>query len=270
MAPNGERRDKEVTLPMKPTIGVVPLVDSAQNRLGMAPGYLDGLLQAGAVPVMLPLTEDSALIGQLVDQMDGFLLPGGQDVAPERYRAQPQPGCGEPCPARDAMEMRLIRAALRQDKPLLGICRGIQLLNVYFGGTLFQDLPTQHPQGIDHRLPPASARPVHTVELVTGTPLHDLLHREKLPVNSTHHQAIRRLAPRLEVMALSEDGLIEAVYLPDYRFVWGVQWHPELNYAEEASSRRILDAFAHACKSSLRTRLRGAGAASSKQNPASA
>ena len=131
---------------------------------------------------------------------------------------------------------------------LLGICRGIQLLNVYFGGTLFQDLPTQHPQGIDHRLPPASARPVHTVELVTGTPLHDLLHREKLPVNSTHHQAIRRLAPRLEVMALSEDGLIEAVYLPDYRFVWGVQWHPELNYAEEASSRRILDAFAHACQ----------------------
>ena len=91
MAPNGERRDKEVTLPMKPTIGVVPLVDSAQNRLGMAPGYLDGLLQAGAVPVMLPLTEDSALIGQLVDQMDGFLLPGGQDVAPGATAPSPSP-----------------------------------------------------------------------------------------------------------------------------------------------------------------------------------
>lgn len=243
---------------MKPMIGIVPLVDAQRDSLWMIPGYVEGLLHAGAVPVTLPLTDDSAVIGQLAESLDGFLLTGGQDVAPERYRAQPLPECGETCHARDTMELRLIRAALRQDKPILGICRGIQMLNVYFGGTLFQDLSSQHPNGIDHHMAPPYDRAVHTVDLVPGTPLQSTLKKDKIGVNSYHHQAIRRLAPRLEVMAISEDGLIESVYLPDYRFVWGVQWHPELNYQKNAGSRRIFSAFANACKTGRRSRDRNA------------
>lgn len=239
---------------MKPIIGVVPLVDRERDSLWMIPGYLDGLQQSGMVPVTLPLTDDSATLKQLVSQLDGILLTGGQDIAPERYRAQPSPECGETCDPRDSMELKLIRASLKRNLPLLGICRGVQLLNVYFGGTLFQDLPTQHPQGIDHHMHPPYDRVVHTVDLVPGTPLHGLLNRTSLGVNSYHHQAIRRLAPRLKVMAVSEDGLIEAVYLPDYRFVWGVQWHPELSFRTDASSRALFEAFGRAAKTYRRRR----------------
>lgn len=239
---------------MKPIIGVVPLVDRERDSLWMIPGYLDGLLQSGMIPLTLPLTDDSAALKQVMSQLDGLLLTGGQDVAPERYRAQPLPECGETCNARDAMELRLIRASLKRDLPLLGICRGVQLLNVYFGGTLFQDLPTQHPHGIDHHMQPPYDRVVHTVDLVPGTPLHSLLKRPSLGVNSYHHQAIRRLAPRLKVMAVSEDGLIESVYLPDYRFVWGVQWHPELSYRTDANSQALFGAFGRAAKAYRRRR----------------
>lgn len=239
---------------MKPTIGVVPLVDDARNSLWMIPGYLNGLLDAGLIPVTLPLTEDSTAIKQLVSQLDGILLTGGQDIAPERYRAQPLPEWGQTCSARDSMELKLVRSALKRNLPLLGICRGMQLLNVYFGGTLFQDLSTQHPRQVNHRMAPPYDRPAHTVDLVPGTPLQTLLQRDSLAVNSCHHQAIRRLAPRLQVMAVSEDGLIEAIYLPDYRFVWGVQWHPELSYRADAGSRAIFRAFARTAKSYRRQR----------------
>lgn len=241
---------------MKPVIGVVPLVDSARDSLWMIPGYVDGLLRAGAIPVTLPLTDDSAVIKELAGQLDGILLTGGQDIAPERYRAQPLAECGETCTGRDAMELRLVRAALKRNLPILGICRGVQLLNVYFGGTLFQDLPAQHPHGIDHHMQPPYDRPVHRVDLVPKSPLANLLGCDSLQVNSYHHQAIRRLGRRLQVMAVSEDGLIEAVYLPDYRFVWGVQWHPELSYRTDANSRTVLQAFSQAAKGYRKQRQR--------------
>ena len=231
----------------KPLIGIVPLVDAPRDSYWMLPGYMQGVEQAGGVPIMLPLTDEDAVLRQLVELCDGFLLTGGQDVSPALYGAAPSPQCGETCPRRDAMEKALLPLALAQDKPVLGICRGIQFLNACLGGTLYQDLPTEHPSTACHHQQPPYAQPIHGVTLVPGTPLQTLLGKQTLAVNSLHHQAIQTLAPALQAMAVSEDGLVEAVCLPEKKFVWAVQWHPEFSFAVNADSRKIFAAFIESC-----------------------
>lgn len=157
----------------QPLIGIVPLVDEARESYWMLPGYMQGVEQAGGVPVMLPLTDDAAALRQLADTCDGFLLTGGQDVFPALYGAAPTPQCGQTCPARDAMEARLLDLALAADKPVLGICRGIQFLNVHLGGTLYQDLPAEHPTAANHHQTPPYDVPVHSVTLTAGQPALD-------------------------------------------------------------------------------------------------
>lgn len=230
----------------RPLIGVTPLYDRERDSYWMLPGYMQGLEAAGAVPVMLPLTADEAALTRAAGVCAGFLFTGGQDVAPALYGQQPRPACGEICPARDAAEQVLLRLALAADKPLLGICRGIQFLNASLGGTLYQDLETERPSPVDHHMTPPYDRAVHTVTLCPGTPLAALLGASVIGVNSYHHQAIRTLAPALRAMAQAEDGLTEAVYMPDRRFVWAVQWHPEFSYRTDENSRRILAAFVQA------------------------
>ena len=127
----------------QPLIGVVPLVDYQRDSLWMLQGYLNGIIRAGGVPVMLPLTSEPDVLYRAMDVCSGFLLTGGQDVSPQRYGENPLPECGEMSPERDAMETMLLQKALESDKAVLGICRGIQFLNVYCGGTLWQDLPAQ-------------------------------------------------------------------------------------------------------------------------------
>lgn len=141
----------------KPIIGVTPLWDEEKKSYWMLPGYLEGVKEAGAIPVILPLTTNGADIAQLADLCDGFLFTGGQDVDPQLYGEAMEPFCGELCPARDALEQELLRQALERDKPILGICRGIQFLNAALGGTLYQDLPTEHPSEIGHELEAAIA-----------------------------------------------------------------------------------------------------------------
>lgn len=141
---------------------------------------------------------------------------------------------------------KLLRRALEQDKPVLGICRGLQFLNAALGGTLYQDLPTEHPSEIGHSMKPPYDRTAHTVHMWTLTPLAALLEKTELGVNSCHHQAIKTLAPDLVEMARSEDDLIEAVYLPGKTFVWGVQWHPEMSLHADADSRKIFEVFVRA------------------------
>ncbi len=232
----------------KPLIGVVPLWDADKNSLWMLPGYFDGLLAAGAVPFMLPLTDGAAALRRLAAVCDGYLFTGGQDVQPGFYGETPHPACGEVCPARDAMEAELFTLALQADKPVLGICRGIQFLNAALGGTLWQDLPAQRPSPVCHHQGLPYDAPAHPVTVLPGTPLHALLNADTLPANSLHHQAVRDLAPALRAMAAAPDGIVEAVYLPARRFVWAVQWHPEFNYKTEPSSRAIFAAFVRAAQ----------------------
>ena len=227
----------------KPIIGVTLLWDEEKNSYWMLPGYLEGLEEAGAIPVILPLAADGADIAQFADLCDGFLFTGGQDVAPQLYREALKPTCGELCPARDTLERELLNRALEQDKPILGICRGLQFLNVALGGTLYQDLPTEHPSGIEHSMKPPYDQAAHMVRILPDTPLAALLQKQELGVNSCHHQAIRSLAPSLVEMARSTDDLIEAMYLPGKTFVWGVQWHPELSFRTDEDSRKMFMAL---------------------------
>ena len=232
---------------MKPTIGVVPLWDSEKTSLWMIPGYMGGIEQAGGIPLMLPLTTDREVLGQLVSTLDGFLLTGGQDVSPELYGSPKSPLCGECSPELDEMESSLFQMARALDKPMLGICRGIQFVNAVMGGTLYQDLPTEHPSPVEHHMSPPYDGIAHRVTIVPASPLGTLLDAGTIGVNSKHHQAVRDLAPGLEVMAVSEDGLIEAVRDPSQTFLWALQWHPELSYPVDENSRKIFSAFVHSC-----------------------
>ena len=230
----------------RPIIGVSPLYDAQRESLWMLPGYMNGIEAAGGAPIMLPLTDSKEVIKSAAELCDGLLLTGGQDVSPDVYDRERLSCCGELCPARDREEALLLDLFLKNDLPVLGICRGIQFLNAHLGGTLYQDLKTQYGDTVEHRMSPPYDRSIHTVSLVKGTPLHSLLGTDEISVNSYHHQAVKRLAKPLCESALSCDGLIEGVFMPDKKFVWAIQWHPEFSYKKDDTSIKILKAFVDA------------------------
>ena len=231
---------------MKPVVGVMPLWDDEKESLWMLPGYLDGLEEAGATPIIFPLSEDKEEIVRLMDLCDGILLTGGHDVSPSLYGEAPLEGKVSCCAKRDEMERIVLEEAILKDKPLLGICRGIQFVNAALGGTLYQDLPSQHPSETEHHQTPPYDVPVHDVSIVKGTSLHKILGEEKIAVNSYHHQAVKDLAPELKIMAEAEDGIVEAVCRPENKFLWALQWHPEFSHKTDENSRKIFSAFVKA------------------------
>ena len=234
----------------KPLIGVTPLFDRGRDSYWMLPGYFLALEQAGAVPVMLPLTDDETELDRLVETLDGFLIAGGQDVSPSVYGEETRPVCRELCYERDAMETALLKRLWAADKPVFGICRGLQILNVFLGGTLYQDLDDEHPSVVNHRMAAPYDRAEHTVRLMKDAPLFPLLGAETIGVNSCHHQAVKALAKDLLPAAVAPDGLVEAVYAPAKRFVRAVQWHPEFFFRRDANSRKLFAAFAEAARGS--------------------
>jgi len=227
----------------KPVIGVIPLWDEEKDSIWMLPGYMQGLEEAGAVPMILHLTDSETTLKQTISIFDGFLFTGGQDVNPKLYGQEKNEHCGEICDMRDRMEAYIFReAVLNQNKPALGICRGIQFLNVMLGGSLHQDIPTEFSNTITHSQKPPYDVPAHNVRIISGTPLHKLAGKECIEVNSSHHQGINRIAKGLEIMALADDGLVEAVYMPAHPHVWAVQWHPEYSLKDEIS-KKIFSSF---------------------------
>ena len=230
----------------KPIIGVMPLWDDEKSSMWMLPGYFEGISQAGGVPIMLPLSVDKDGLNQLIEMCDGFLFSGGHDVSPEIYNEKPLDNLVSSCIRRDEMEAYILKKAIEIDKPIFGICRGIQFINAALGGSLYQDLPTQHKSEVEHHQTPPYDIPVHKVKIVKDSPLYKCLNTELLEVNSYHHQAVREVAPVLKTMALSEDGLVEALYKPDNKFLWAVQWHPEFSYKTDEKSRMIFKKFVDA------------------------
>ncbi|MGE5677054.1 MAG: gamma-glutamyl-gamma-aminobutyrate hydrolase family protein [Pseudomonadota bacterium] len=233
----------------RPIIGVLPLYDEKLESFWMVPGYMGGIEAAGGIPVMLPMTADAGVVEQLAEAFDGFLFTGGPDVNPQIYGEKMETYCGKPCNERDTLEGMLFRRVLELDKPMLGICRGLQLFNALLGGTLYQDIPTQLQPGkqIIHTMKPPYEKPVHKVSIEKDSPLNKILGFEEIAVNSYHHQGIKQLSGRLVAAAQAEDGLIEAVYMPDRSLVMAVQWHPEFMYKSDENSLRLFKGFVKAC-----------------------
>ena len=234
---------------MKPIVGVMPLWDQQKNSLWMLPDYLEALRESGAVPVVFPFLEEKADILRLTALCDGFLFTGGQDVTPALYHEEAVGELGECCEKRDRMERIVLAEALAEKKPVFGICRGLQFINAALGGSLYQDLPSMHPSDVCHSQAAPYDAPSHAVTVLKDTPLYGCIEKESLKVNSCHHQAIKTLTPGLQTMAVSPDGLIEAVYKPGYPFLWAVQWHPEFLFQTDEDSRKLFKAFVQALSS---------------------
>ncbi|MBA2668790.1 MAG: gamma-glutamyl-gamma-aminobutyrate hydrolase family protein [Gemmatimonadetes bacterium] len=217
----------------------------------MSQRYVQTLIHAGGLPWMIPLVaEDVETTRGMYEALDGIFLPGGADVDPLSYGEERHPKCDRSDPPRDRMEMQLVRWALEEQKPVLGVCRGAQIMNLVMGGTLWQDLAELREGSIKHDyFPFKGAYPrdymAHPI-LVTdnNSRLSRIVGAPQVLVNSMHHQGIRDLAPGLIVTAVAPDGLIEAVESPDQEhFFVGVQWHPEVLTEGDAKSRRLFDEF---------------------------
>lgn len=231
---------------MKPYIGVLTLYNQEEEKFYMIKEYMEAIAEAGGIPVILPLTNNKAIISQLAGLFDGFLFTGGEDIQPALYSEKETFSGNLYNPKRDEMESLLLRQILVRNKPLLGICRGHQLLNVVLGGNLYQDLAAERKSHVLHHQKDKKSDGVHSVSLVKGEPLAKLLREEEIEVNSLHHQAVKEISKLLKPMAYSEDGLVEAAYEPSKKFVWSVQWHPELTI-EWDSSQKIFRAFIDSC-----------------------
>ena len=239
-------KQMSVILNKSPLIGVTPLWDALRQSVWMLPDYLDGIKAAGGIPMVLPLNVSEQDVERIVETCDGFLFTGGQDVSPSLYRMEDATGTIVSSPERDRLETLLLSKALEADKPILGICRGLQFINASRGGTLWQDLPSQHPSEIVHRQGKPYGVPTHHV--VLNGDLRILLGKDVLEVNTLHHQAVKDLGKGLIPMAVSPDGLIEAAQLVGKRFVWAVQWHPEYLFRTDKDSLSIFSCFVEHCK----------------------
>lgn len=203
--------------------------------------YMESLARAGAGMRWVELSDPEQAVQDALT-CDGLLLPGDGDMDPKFYGQERIPACGEPNLLRDAAEPLLLRAFLAADKPVLGICRGIQVMNAVLGGDLYQDIkPFEHLPHNDHWAK------VHTVTVRRGTLLSRILGQDTVLVNSQHHQAVDRVAPGFTLAALSEDGIVEAIEKPDARFCLGVQWHPEWLSDADPAMQGLFDAFVNAC-----------------------
>ena len=232
---------------MKPIIGVFAAVDDG-TRSFVLQNYLDSVEAAGGLPVVLPYTKSKDALQTYAELCHGFLLVGGVDIAPERYSAERQKECGTVCDARDEFEFAAFDAVYPTEKPILGICRGCQLINVALGGTLYQDIPTAFDTEVVHRQTEAHHVLTHEVVVVPDTPLHAATGKENFWVNTFHHQSVERTGKGLAVMATAPCGIVEAVYAPARRFLWGVQWHPERTYAVDENSRVIFSMLVSASR----------------------
>lgn len=215
---------------MKPRIGITTFLDNSDKKIYSSIGYnyIKSVLLAGGIPVLIPILEDKGDLKLYVDMIDGIIFTGGEDVTPLYYNENPTKYINYTSPERDEQEIELLNEVLERRFPVLGICRGIQIINAALGGTLYQDINSQVAGSLGHS--PAQI-PVHdlyhSIDIEQDTKLIDIFGVKRMQVNSFHHQSVKDLGKGLRVSALSSDGIIEAVESLDEDFLLAVQFHPE-------------------------------------------
>lgn len=236
---------------MAPLIGITTHPSSAgSDSADQSPAqqaYVDAVSRAGGLPVIIPLGLGEHTLRALFIRLDGVLLSGGGDIDPARFGAAPIQGLRSVDPSRDVLELQLARWAVEEQKPVFGICRGLQAINVALGGSLIQDIPSQHAGALAHD---AAERPAdemaHPVRVEAESTLARLVGALDLEVNSSHHQAVLQLAPGWQATAHAPDGIVEAIECDSHPFALGVQWHPE-RLPQRTDSVRLFEAFVRAC-----------------------
>jgi putative glutamine amidotransferase len=208
--------------------------------------YSRAIQYGGGAPLLIPVAQNRDTLRTILDRLDGLLLSGGPDINPRFYGEQPLAGLGEIDEDLDRMELETAGMALQKDLPILAICRGIQVLNVSLGGTLYQDIPAQVQESINHTQKADKRINTHSISIEAKTSLYRIFRRKEIWVNGKHHQAIKDLAPGLIVSAKASDGIIEAVEHHKKKFAMGVQWHPEGTWRDDPYSQKLFRAFVQA------------------------
>lgn len=227
-----------------PVIGISGSHNAADAQFYIRENYMESVIRAGGVPVLLPEVADEETAAALLDSIDGLLLAGGVDILPARYGEETLPACGEVDAKRDVFELLITPMAIARRMPVFGICRGIQTLAVVLGGTLIQDIESQRgiPAIVHQQKPPYHAA-THEVRFTPGGLLEHIVGSASMSVNSMHHQAVKDAGPHLRIEGTAEDGIIEAVsYIGDER-VFGVQFHPEYLSAHSEQAARLFRYF---------------------------
>jgi len=231
---------------MGPLIGITTAHYEEEISTYSRQYYVDAVCQAGGVPVLLPVLTGQSVIDRYVGLVDGLVLTGGGDVGPSNFGEEPVRGTGKVYPERDQFEISLVGRSLERDIPVLGICRGIQVLNIAMGGDIFQDLYTQVSTALEHRQKAPRDCAWHHVEVCRDSLLGRALGVEQIRVNSFHHQAVKRIAPGFKLCASARDGVIEGIENEGYRFALGVQWHPEAMAGSDPAAAKLFREFVSA------------------------
>ncbi|SEI65232.1 putative glutamine amidotransferase [Kandleria vitulina] len=234
----------------KPVIGIAGNV--LKDSGGMFPGYRRSyvnedynmaVIQNGGVPFIIPVSQSDEVIEEQVSMIDGLIISGGSDISSLEYEEEPLPLLGDILPERDYFDRKLLDVAIKRQIPILGICRGIQFINVYHGGTLYQDHSYYGKDVIRHWQGHDPDVKTHHVHLEKESKLYDIYNNEDITVNSFHHQSVKDLGKGLKITGKSKDGIIEGVESIDYPFMVAVQWHPEMLFRTDEGSNRLFKIF---------------------------
>ena len=232
----------------KPIIALFPSVSSDEKKMTVQTRYIHAVELAGGYPMPLPASENIETLTKLINLSDGYIFTGGVDIDPKLYGEETLPECGEITPLRDRIELLSAPLIFESKKPVLGICRGIQSMNVALGGTLFQDIPSQWKTDLVHQQEAPYDIPIHNVDIYKNTLLYDIIGKTRIAVNSMHHQAVKVLGKNAIICATATDGIHEAIEVPSLPFCLGVQWHPECLVNNDENALNIFKAFIDAAR----------------------
>jgi putative glutamine amidotransferase len=232
---------------VKPIIGVSASIE--RQMISVSKDNLEAVCAVGGIPMVLPYLERLDEMREITEVIDGLLLTGGGDINPFLFGEEPHPSLGSITPERDELEVMLVQTMLAKNKPILGLCRGCQILNIAAGGTMYQDIYSQIDHGLlQHSQNAPRDHATHYVFIEEGSLLRKITRHEKMAVNSYHHQALKQPAKGFVFSAKASDGVVEAVESQNHRFVLGVQWHPENMHRKDPISRGLFAAFIKACE----------------------